>query len=131
MVGPGYTASSCPTATVPSKKIMVQNYGPQAKFWTSKITVHNRSLKRSKITVHNRNFGQFKMTVPNSYFGRSKITVHNRNFGRSKITFHNCTFGWFKLKPTTVILESPIRCWFKFGQPNKTLFQIYGFMTFI
>ena len=100
------------------KWTLVQIYWYMLFIWTiqnrSKITVHNHNLGRSKITVPNWNFGQSKITVPNSYFVQSKITVHNCNSGQSKIRFHNCTFQWFKLQPTTVILDSPIRRWSKF-----------------
>ena len=69
----------------------------------------NLNFGGSKIKVLNRNFGQSKITVPNSYFIRSKITFHNCTFGRFKITAHN----------------------FNFGQPNETLVQIYGDISFI
>ena len=76
-----------------------------------KNTVHNYNFGRSKIAVQNHNFGRYKIKVHSRYFIRSKITFNNRNFGRSNITVHNYNLEWFKLNPTTVNFDSPIRGW--------------------
>ena len=72
---------------------------------------HIRTFGWSKEMSNNRNFGQSKIMVHNHV---TKITVHSHYLGQSKITFHSHSFGRSKLRPTTVILDCPIGCWFKF-----------------